>query len=76
MEYVTLLKRAGLISIWPSTMNQGLYGGIGFTRDYPGPHRIVRLVASARKIFIYAQEPLILANESWTLFWTPSLLIN
>ena len=67
MEYATLLKRAGLISTWPSTLNQGLYGGIGFTRDYPGPHRIVRLVASARKIFIYAQEPLILANEQAVL---------
>ncbi|MEO7912275.1 MAG: hypothetical protein ABIV47_21735 [Roseiflexaceae bacterium] len=46
MEYVALLKRVGLTSIWPSTLNQDLHGGIGFTRDYPGPHRIVRLVAS------------------------------
>jgi hypothetical protein len=62
-EYVALLRRAGLTKIWPSTLNQGLYGGIGFSRDYPGPHRIVRLVVSPRKMFIYAQQPLRLATD-------------
>ena len=61
MEYVTLLKQVGLTSIWPGTLNQGLYDGTGFSRDYPGPHRIVRLVVSAKKMFIYSQAPLRLA---------------